>query len=98
MHGQQAGSVGTHTKMNRMNGNGSNQHMHPIYSSFIFRRSQKHTIAHQTVVGACARTGVRKISTDVRLAEGGLEGEENWCTTERAVHYVGWRLWLDHSL
>jgi len=84
----QAGSAGTHTKINRTNRHcGSNHHMHPIYSSFIFRYSWKHNIAHQTVVGACARTGVRKISTDARLTEGGLEGGENWCTTERGVHY-----------
>jgi len=86
-HGRQAGSVGTHTKMNRMNGSGSNQYMSPIYSSFIFRYSRKHNIAHQTVVGACARTGVRKRSTNTRLAEGGLEGGKNWCTMERGVHY-----------
>ena len=53
----------------------------------LYLDSRKHNIAHQTVVGACARTGVRKISTDARLTEGGLEGGENWCTTERGVHY-----------
>jgi len=40
------------------------------------------------VVAACTRTGVRKISTDAPLAEGGLEGVKNWCTTERGVHYT----------
>jgi len=35
----------------------------PIYSLDIYRHSQKHNI-HQTVVGACTRTGVRKISTN----------------------------------
>jgi hypothetical protein len=59
----------------------------PIYSSFIFKYSRKHNRAHQTVVWACARTGVRKISTDARLTEGGLEGRKNWCTMERGVHY-----------
>jgi len=57
---------------------------------------------HQRALAACARTRVRRTSTDDRPTEDGLRGGEEQCTTverrEPVVHYMRTGPYLYHSL